>query len=231
MITLYQLPGAWGLPSISPFCLKVETYLRMTKIAFESKPADMRKAPKGKAPYIRDGARIIGDSGLILDHLKDTRGDRLDHKLGSPDRALGHLVRRTFEESLYFPIVYSRWQDDAGWEALGEVVAGMLPAVARSFLPAVIRRSIAKSLKAQGIGRHSRAEVYSFAKEDITALSAILGASSYFLGDQATSVDATAYGFLANILATPTDNPLRAHTRAQANLMAYTDRMKAKFFV
>ena len=29
MVTLYKFNGAWGMPDISPFCIKVETYLRL----------------------------------------------------------------------------------------------------------------------------------------------------------------------------------------------------------
>ncbi len=37
MLRLYTLPGAWGMPSISPFCTKLETWLRMTGLAFEAR--------------------------------------------------------------------------------------------------------------------------------------------------------------------------------------------------
>lgn len=32
MVTLYQPPGAWGIPSVSPFCVKLETWLRMAGV-------------------------------------------------------------------------------------------------------------------------------------------------------------------------------------------------------
>lgn len=31
-IVVHHLPGAWGLTSISPFCLKVDAYLRVVKL-------------------------------------------------------------------------------------------------------------------------------------------------------------------------------------------------------
>lgn len=36
MIKLYQFSPAWGLPNPSPFCMKVETYLRMTGLPYEA---------------------------------------------------------------------------------------------------------------------------------------------------------------------------------------------------
>jgi hypothetical protein len=54
MIKLYQYAPAFGLPNASPFCLKLETWLRMTGLPFQIQPFDFRqmsKAPKGKMPF------------------------------------------------------------------------------------------------------------------------------------------------------------------------------------
>ena len=42
MLTLYSVPGAWGAPSLSPFCTKLETWLRMTGLAFEARATGPR---------------------------------------------------------------------------------------------------------------------------------------------------------------------------------------------
>lgn len=34
-LIVHHLPGAWGLPSVSPFCLKLDTYLRMVGLPFD----------------------------------------------------------------------------------------------------------------------------------------------------------------------------------------------------
>ena len=71
MITLYQFSPVWGLPNTSPFCLKVETYLRMTEVPYEIKfVMDPRKSPKGKLPVIKMNGETIPDSELIIDYLK-----------------------------------------------------------------------------------------------------------------------------------------------------------------
>ncbi|MBC7944174.1 MAG: glutathione S-transferase N-terminal domain-containing protein, partial [Burkholderiales bacterium] len=84
MIKLYQFEPAFGLPNASPFCMKLETYLRMAGLPFEIAPnANIMKAPKGKMPYIEDNGRAIADSSLIIEYLRKTYGDRLDAKLTS----------------------------------------------------------------------------------------------------------------------------------------------------
>ena len=57
MIKIHQFEPAFGLPNASPFCMKLETYLRMAGIPFAlatPNMQDMRKAPKGKMPFIDD---------------------------------------------------------------------------------------------------------------------------------------------------------------------------------
>ena len=60
-INLHQSPAAFGISNPSPFCMKVETYLRMIGEPFEIKSADPRKAPKGKLPFIKDGGIVVSD--------------------------------------------------------------------------------------------------------------------------------------------------------------------------
>ena len=49
MIKLYQFPAAWGLPNPSPYCMKLEVYMRLAEIPYEIVTwHDPRKAPKGK---------------------------------------------------------------------------------------------------------------------------------------------------------------------------------------
>lgn len=58
MIQLYQFAPAFDLPNASPFCMRLETYLRMAALPFEIprfKLQQFQGAPKGKMPYIVDG--------------------------------------------------------------------------------------------------------------------------------------------------------------------------------
>ncbi|HEY8039453.1 MAG TPA: Tom37 metaxin N-terminal-like domain-containing protein, partial [Polyangiaceae bacterium] len=109
MLTVYKFTPAWGLPDISPFVLKLETYLRMAGIEYESKPGDPRKAPKQKLPYVEHDGKLLGDSRFVIDHLESTRGAPLDGRLGPRERAIAQAYRSMIEEHLYFVILYQRW--------------------------------------------------------------------------------------------------------------------------
>jgi glutathione S-transferase len=95
MIKLYQFNPAWGLPNPSPFCMKVETYLRMASLPYEAiNNAVPFKAPKKKLPYIEDGTRLVADSGFILKYLKLNYGDILDENLSDHEKARAHALSR-----------------------------------------------------------------------------------------------------------------------------------------
>jgi glutathione S-transferase len=230
MITLYQTPEAWGTPNLSPFCVKLESYLRMTGLPYQIKPADLRKAPKGKVPYIEIDGKLMGDSQFIIEYLKSTQGDTLDANLTPEQQAVGHTVRRMLEESTYWHIVYMRWVDDAGWKAYLPVLETMLPVVVGNIMLPVLRRKMMSVLHGQGTGRHSFEEVQALARADITALATLLGDKPFLLGDAPTSYDATVYAFLVGLIAFPLESELKHHTLSQANLVEYCARFKSRFF-
>jgi glutathione S-transferase len=231
VITLYQFAPAWGLPNASSFCLKLETYLRMAGIPYEiAADADMRKAPKGKLPYITDGDKTIADSNLIIEYLKATYGDPLDAHLSQAEQAIALAMRRLIEENLYWVVVYSRWQDPVNWPKTNAVFFGELPPVLRTVIPVLARKSTFESLRGHGMGRHTAAEVYQIGLTDLNALADFLADKLFFMGDQPTSLDASAYGLLANILWAPLVSPLKDRAEALTNISAYCQRMKDRFY-
>ncbi|KYF74909.1 hypothetical protein BE11_11500 [Sorangium cellulosum] len=230
MITLYQGPAAWGIPNISPFCVKLETWLRMAGLPYEVRPSDMRGAPKGKIPYVEIDGRRMGDSQLIIEHLQRVHGDRLDAHLTPEARARGHVIRRMLDEAFYWVLVYARWVEDDAWAAYRPIFVSLLPPVIGGPLAELIRRSVTRRLRAQGTGLHSREEVYEAGKADLTALAALLGDQPFLLGAEPSSVDAAVYAFLVSILRFPADSPVKRHAEAQANLVAYCERMRQRYY-
>src|SRR5262249_18611455 len=207
MIKLYASPSAWDVPNVSPFVLKVDCYLRMVGLPYElcsfQSPQELVQAPKGKVPYIEDQGQKIADSGFILEYLQTTYGDRLGEQRLSPrDRAVALSLRRLIEEHLYWVIVHARWIEDEVWEQYKYVLFGRYgyPPSEVETVAAQVRERIRTYLYGHGLGRHTKEEIYALGNADVTALSAYLEDRPYFLGEEPTALDATAYGFLANIL-------------------------------
>ena len=105
-----------------------------------------------------------------------------------------------------------------------------MPALLRGPISALARRGVTKQMWGHGMGRHAAEEVYHIGRTDITALADFLGDKPYFLGEAPTSLDATAYAFLANIILVPLDSALKQHALKYPNLEAYCQRMKARYY-
>jgi glutathione S-transferase len=231
MIVLYQFSPVWGLPNPSPFCMKLENYLRMTGLPYKVAPhADVRKAPKGKFPYIVDGDRVVSDSGMIIDYLKATYGDGLDRTLTPAERAVVLAMQRLMDEHLYWSFMYDRWMVPDHWRYTRRAFFSFLAPGVRLVVAVMVRGQMRKQLHGQGMGRHSGAEIYALGKADLDALANFLGDKPYFMGAEPTSLDAVAYAFLAGALAVPFDSPLKAHTRSRPNLVAYCERMRQRYY-
>lgn len=231
MITLYQFPPAFGLPNASPFCLKMELYLRMTGLSYRNRyTVDLRRAPKGKLPWIDDDGTAVADSGLIIEYLKGKYGDTLDHALTPIQRATALAITRMLEEHLYWTVLHDRWISDAGWELTRPAFFGAMPWLLRQIVPTVARRGIRAELRGSGVGRHAAEQIHALGIADVDALATLLGEQDYVLGPLATSVDAVVAAFLANILMVPLDTPIKRAAAAHPNLVAYCRRMAQRYF-
>ncbi len=209
--------------------MKVELYCLLAGVDYEIViTSDPRKAPKGKLPYIKDGDRLIADSSDILDYLEEKNPSSLSLKLSEEDQAHSVAYRKLLEEDLYWALFYSRWVDDDGWKHIKGVFFKSMPLPLRLFVPNMIRKQCIAQIKSQGMGRHSKEEVYARGMEDIKALSQFLGKKDYFLGDKPSLLDCSAYAFIANIFAGPRNNILKAFALTQKNLVAYDMRMQGQ---
>jgi glutathione S-transferase len=231
MITLHQFPPALGLPNASPFCLKLELYLRMAGLPYRNAyTLELHKAPKGKLPWIDDDGTAVADSGLIIDYLKRKYGDPLDAGLNPEQRALALAITRLIEEHLYWAVLYDRWITPQGWAMTRPAFFGTLPRPLRAIVPLVARRGIRAELQGHGMGRHAPEQIHALGVADVDALAVLLDGQEFVLGAQVSLVDAIATAFLANILMVPLETPIKSAAAGHANLVAYCRRMAGQYF-
>lgn len=225
-LTLYHFSDAWGLDP-SPFCAKVQIYLRLCDLPHRAVPTILNalRAPRGKLPFIDDDGMIIADSHNIVEHLKQKHGDRLDAQLSPEAVALGHVVSRMVEEGLYWIGVYSRWVEDDAWRTYRPVLMGGVPAPMRTLVAAYLRRDYRGRLRGQGLLRRPRDEIYALAARDIRAIGSLLGNKRFLLGPDVTSFDAVIYAFLGNAYYAPIEGPMKDLVAGEINLVAYLERM------
>ena len=147
MIVLHQFEPAFGIPNPSPFCMKLECFLRMSGLPYRSAPLhDLATAPKGKGPFVEIDGEKIGDSALIIRMLETPHGIDLDRGLTPAERALGHAMSVMLEERTYFVMLFDRWVDERNWPLVRDAYLGALPP-----------RSRTRSARTAGHGSPSRA--------------------------------------------------------------------------
>ena len=230
MLILHQFQRTWGIPNLSPFCCKIETYLRMADIDYEIRPTLPFRAPKGKLPYIDDDGVKLADSRFIISHLKSTYKD-LDNELTHSESAISIAMQRLLEEHLFWIALYSRWQyTDDNWKINKQAIFGGLPPVIRDMVANRWRQKIKQQIFGHGTGRHRPEEIFALGQHDIDALSAHLGNQPYFLGDQPTALDASAFGLLINIIGCPIESPLKDFGLSKTNLVDYVARVGQEFY-
>lgn len=231
MLELYQFPPHYGIPNLSPFCMKLECYLRMAGIEYTVvNVMDTRKTPKGKCPYIKDGDLIMGDSELIIDHLEKQHNVNVDENLTKQQHALSRALQGMLDERLYWCVVYSRWRDPTNWRKLKELFFGKLPWPMRIIIPKVAGKQVKNQLHGHGMGRHSAEEIYAIGQADIIAVANYLGEKPFFHGDTPARIDACILSYIANILTPELGSPLKDEAENYTNLIAYRDRMMSKYF-
>ena len=234
MLTLYQFPRRDPLPSFSPFCMKLESYIRARQWEYDNvftmAPKD---SPTGKLPYIKENGHFDSDSGLLVKRWEQQSDNGLNEQLDTTVQARATALVRMLEEHLYWCIVYSRWQDPHGLEYWQETLRGEVaaPRFAFNLMFKAVRRRVLKALYGQGLGRFAPDTLYDLGAEDISAAAALLGDQPYCSGtDTPAVVDHCLYSFVGSVLYMPNRNAMQEALLASHNLLAHYNRMLRRFF-
>lgn len=236
MLIVYKFGPAFELPDASPFVVKLETWLRMANLPYRTELGDARKSPNRKIPYVIDGDRTIADSSVIIDYLKEKHGDRLnDARFLPSERAIARAVKSMFEMELYFVVVYLRWWSDDDFAVYRPAFTPLLkqmrvPGFAQGTVLGLLQRQVRGQIDAQGMGRHSREEVFSMGRSIIESAAELLGEKPFWMGEAPATIDATVYGMLSGILWMPFENPVKSSAQSKPNLVRYCERIRDAYW-
>lgn len=229
MIKVFQFPRMFAIPNLSPFCCKLETWLRIAGVDYTVvDTTDPRKGPRGKLPFIEDDGNRIADTSIIIEHLKRTRGVDPDAALDDAQRATALLVQRTLEEHYAFVLAYTHLFHEDGLRHTRSRFDAV-PALARPLVARIVRGKVKDILWQQGLLRHSHDRIVDDAIHDWRAVLEVMR-EPFFFGEVPTSIDATVFGTLASSILTPIETPVRAFLMTQPKAVAYAERMRARFF-
>ncbi|CAG09062.1 unnamed protein product, partial [Tetraodon nigroviridis] len=185
-----------GAPSLSPFCLKLETYLRMLDLPYQNY-FDGKLSPQGKMPWIEYNREQVCGTEFIIDFLEERLGVSLNSSLTPEEKAVSHAITKMVEEHFYWTIAYCQWVDNLEETQKMLSVSGPLSDVLKWILSHLTGGIVKREMYGHGIGRFSREEVYELMEKDMRALATLLGDKKYLMGSKVTTVDAAVFSHLA----------------------------------
>jgi len=92
------------------------------------------------------------------------------------------------------------------------------------------RERVKATLYAQGLGRHSPAEIADLGSRSLGALAAIIGDKPYLMGPEPCGADATAFAYAVSVLTSFFSGPLRDAACLYPNLLSYTGRLMQQYY-
>lgn len=227
-LILHQFGRAKTLPSASPYCLKLETFIRMAEIPYEN---DFRnpQGPYGKAPWMTYKGQAVTDSTLCIEFLCEKLNLNVDSHLSDEQKAIGRSLVLMGEDNLMWVFALFRWVYDET-KSIGRIMPwGSFPPF--SVIHFFIKRSFNKRAIGHGIGQHPKETIMAFGKKDVKALSDFLGTKKFFFGDQPSSYDCALFAMLAQLVWGAPGSPFESWVNEEySNLKTYCNNMKDKFW-
>lgn len=226
-VVLHQYCRGKYCLNLSPFALKIETFLRLAHIDYvvEVHSALDRKE---KCPWISLGSEEISDSEKAIERLKKHFKVQTDEKIN--ERRKNHLevARIMAEDHMSWCIMMWRYCYDNSKTLMKS--QNFPTALSKSF-PAYMARVTRKRAKYHGIGRYTEEEIFQLCKKDLILLSNLLGDEPFFGGKQPCTADCALFGQLAQLRWNAPGSHYEALLSvACPNLQAYCDRMKSTLF-
>nr|XP_011456794.2 failed axon connections homolog [Crassostrea gigas] len=213
-------------PSKTPFAVKLETYLRMTKVPFLNEHDSLaNRSSKGKLTWIEYNGQEVADSEFCIQFINKTFCIDLDKSFSDEEITAGRAIQRMVDEHLYWTIALVRWVFDPKHG----IDVGRQLGVSR-FKSLRLKNLVKKLSYAQGVGRHTEEEVLHVMDEDLQALSKFLGKKKFMLGEQASQTDCAVFGMLSQIHWQACGGASEKLYKKYPNLIAYCEEMKAEFW-
>lgn len=230
MVYLVQYPVSPHIRTISPFTLKLETWLRLNKIQYDNVHTVHPHPTIRQIPYIELNGEEIPDSNIIIEKLSQKFDQHLsDQHLSDQQMALAHALTIMVEHHTTQIGFYWRY---------GHRNAEFAAKLTQNFAEKKVSMFFFKHIQPYGLrlkgylngfARHSFKEIAQMSFRDLDAISQILGEDNkYILGTKtATTLDCMLFGHLAQFLYIPMDFPQKAYMHNKCkNIARLVDRIR-----
>jgi len=238
VVYLVQFPRAACLPSLSPFALKLETWLRMADIRYQSISNKMtEQSSKGQIPFVELNGRELNDTNFIIEELTTYFGrESMESNLSVEQKANLHSYLRMTEESLRWATLVERAKIGEYMfnekDGMGRSISGPFKIILRIIGIRMIKRGMRTATQKQGYGRFNEQEMENVTKGDLKALDGFLGNKRFFMGDNPTRLDASVFGTVGELIYMPsTTDTIKKFVRTDCpNLNAFMMRVKSDYW-
>jgi glutathione S-transferase len=226
-IQLYQFGPLGDLESASPFCVKVRDAMRYKRVAFDTinatSPIQVRRLnPRGKLPVMIDGGVKLADSTDIIRHLETHHPEPRLYPQDPRTRALALMLEDWADESLYWHVVYERWQVAEQFAKFAEVVFSPVSAAVRPMVKLLFARQTRGQLRGQGLGRLEVGEQREKFRASLDWLDSMV--DGQFLCGGELSIADVAVAAQVGALNVPFTPIAEAEIHAHAGLMRWLER-------
>ncbi|PAV86430.1 hypothetical protein WR25_24465 [Diploscapter pachys] len=233
VVYLFQFPRITTAPNLSPFCLKIESMLRVYNIKHEIIETMRKRGDNGQLPFIELNGKQIADSQLIDVVLREhfnisSLPSKRDEGFA---RAIDRMLNgNTFGGILYFKVLKR-------FDGFTDVIMREMsrqPSFLIPFLQTVFRLLVGKRLDLRTrtlVGDFSTEEFRMLLKKDFDALVDILGDRKFLFGDEITPTDCSLFGQLVTVHNLSYDNEVQSILRKDYKpLLDYIDRFRQEVF-
>ncbi|XP_043193869.1 failed axon connections homolog [Amphibalanus amphitrite] len=227
VVVLHQFERGTNMPNLSPFALKLETYLRMAGIKYIVDTEEPQGA-RGKCPWITINGEELSDSELIIDYLAKHFNKPIKEELSPSQHAIGRAVQVMLDEHTIVAVAYKRYVLDRMSYIL-KCFPKQYQLMMRIFYPA-FSKQLKKYFFTNGMGRFSEEEVLFFLRRELRALEDVIGDKQFVVAKTPSTYDAAVFAELTQVIIGCAPEVERYVRDNHAVLVQYFERMKDKYW-
>lgn len=242
IIYKFGYPDPQVSPDISPFVVKLETWLRMSGIPYETRTGANQEMPHKKLPVAMIEGELVPDSSRIIQRLLQLYPQAISNRhLSATERAQACALTAMIEQHLYFVLLTMRYCVKANFNTykpmLLDYAKRSVPSWQKPFLTTLaplifpfVQYQYRGQAWQQGTARHSIEDINAMGIEVWKAVKEVLGSKPFLLGDQPCLVDATVFGFLHAEIRHPFASKIREYVLNEPSLVEYHDRIWNRYW-
>jgi hypothetical protein len=231
MIMLSQSGRLPRLPGASPFCIKLESWLRLAGLPYTLMEADDRQGvSKRSLPrVISETGRSMDGLRRVMQHVRSEARTDPDAWLTTDERVFSQAVGHLYADWLVPAMVWLGWVEEESWPGLRAIYA---PPEGQS-LPVhldPLREHLNLRICELALREEERERVTELVVREVESLTDFLGSKPFFFGDQPSSVDCTVFALLVVSAAAPPESALGQLTHGSYRIGDYVRRMVSRLY-